>query len=248
MNEQKKLTIQMTIFFIIIVTLFTVIVLKEKQSTILLPKVEQKIDNYIDENYNSQELTKGKITINNDTYKIKITNKKNKNHCFYITYSNKKITDTYKEDYLEGKTLIKHLNNVIEKSIYEKTNKQYTIKINNTYDNFSDKIKEILQTEENLESLKIYTLETEITSLWNTSSITKNITNIMTNLNNKNITPKNYTFIITDKNDITKSVKITNLTIDNIEKNNLSIIINDIINNKQTSILTENQITYEYIN
>ena len=248
MNEQKKLTIQMTIFFIIIVTLFTVIVLKEKQSTILLPKVEQKIDNYIDENYNSQELTKGKITINNDTYKIKITNKKNKNHCFYITYSNKKITDTYKEDYLEGKTLIKHLNNVIEKSIYEKTNKQYTIKINNTYDNFSDKIKEILQTEENLESLKIYTLETEITSLWNTSSITKNITNIMTNLNNKNITPKNYTFIITDKNDITKSVKIINLTIDNIEKNNLSIIINDIINNKQTSILTENQITYEYIN
>lgn len=248
MNEQKKLTIQMTIFFIIIVTLFTVIVLKEKQSTILLPKVEQKIDNYIDENYNSQELTKGKITINNDTYKIKITNKKNKNHYFYITYSNKKITDTYKEDYLEGKNLIKHLNNVIEKSIYEKTNKQYTIKINNTYDNFSDKIKEILQTEENLESLKIYTLETEITSLWNTSSITKNITNIMTNLNNKNITPKNYTFIITDKNDITKSVKITNLTIDNIEKNNLSIIINDIINNKQTSILTENQITYEYIN
>ena len=46
---------------------------------------------------------------------MKVTNKLNKNHYFYITYSNKKITDTYKEDYLEGRTLLTKTSNNLEK-------------------------------------------------------------------------------------------------------------------------------------
>ena len=63
-------------------------------------------------------------------------------------------------------------------------------------------------------------IETEITTIWNNEIITNEITNIMTSLNNKNITPKNYTITITDKENITKAVKITNLSIKNIENNN----------------------------
>ena len=49
----------------------------------------------------------------------------------------------------------------------------------------------------------------------------------MTTLEKEKITPKNYTITITDKKDITKSVKITNLTTQNIENNNLDIVVCD---------------------
>ena len=248
MNEGKKLTLQMALFFLIVFVIFGTIIIKEKSTTLFLPKIENSLNNYINENYSFLELQKEEIDIKNNTYTMKVMNKNNKNHYFYINYSNKEITDTYKTDYIEGKSLLTHLNKSIEKTIYQKTNKKYTIKINNTLNNFSDKIKNLLLEEKNLESLKIYTVETEIISNWNSETITKNISDTMTTLNNENITPKNYTITITDENDITKSVIINNLTYDNIKNNNLTIIINDIINNKQTSILTENKITYEYLN
>ena len=132
-----------------------------------------------------------------------------------------------------------------KENLLEKKNK---VIINNTYDNYSSKEKERLLKEKNIETLPIYTIETEITTIWNDEIITNEITNIMTSLNNKNITPKNYTITITDKENITKAVKITNLSIKNIENNNLSMIINDIINNKKTNILSENKIAYKYLN
>lgn len=248
MNEARKLTMQMAIFFLIILVTFGTIIVKEKSSTLFLPKIENSLNNYIKENYNDLELEKEKITFKNNAYTMKVTNQKNKNHYFYIAYSNKKITDTYQTDYIEGKSLLNNLNTSLKNTIYEKTNITCTIEIINTLDMFSDKIKELLLSEKEVESLKIYTLKTEITTPWNSQSITENITTLMTNLEEKNITPKNYTIILTDQTDITKSVKISNLTTNNLKNDNLSTIINDIINNEKTSILTENNITYEYLN
>lgn len=248
MNEANKLTLQMALFFLIIFVIFGTIIIKEKSTTLFLPKIESSINEYISKNYSTLELTKEEITEKNNTFTMKVMNKTNNNLYFYISYSNKKITDTYQEDYVEGKTLINHLNKKIEKNIKEKTNYNCKAVINNTYNNFSEKVKQILLTEKNIESLKIYTLETEITTSWNYETITNNITNIMTTLEQNNITPKNYTITITDQNDITNAVKISNLTTKNLENNNLYIIINDIINNNNTTILSENNITYEYLN
>ena len=47
---------------------------------------------------------------------MKVKNIKNKNHYFYIKYSNKKITDTYKEDYIQGKSLLNEIQKNLEKS------------------------------------------------------------------------------------------------------------------------------------
>lgn len=248
MNEARKLTMQMAIFFLIILVAFGTIIVKEKSSTLFLPKIENSLNNYIKENYNDLELTKEKITFNNNAYTMKVTNPKNKNHYFYITYSNKKITDTYQTDYIEGKSLLSHLNTVLENTVYEKTNITCSIEITTSLNMFSDKIKKLLLSEEAVQSLKIYTLKTKIITPWESQSITSNITTLITNLEEKNITPKNYTIIVTDQNDITKSVKISNITTNNLKNDNLSIIINDIINNEKTSILTENNITYEYLN
>ena len=244
MNEAKKLTIQMSIFFLIIFVTLGTIIIKEKSTILFLPKIENSLNTYIKENYNDIEFEKSKVTYKNNTYSIKLMNKENNNLYFYITYSNKKITDTYQDDYVEGKSLITHLNSKIENIILNKIDKTYKVSINNTYNNFSDKVQEKLIKEENLESLKIYTLETNITTTWDTTSITNEITTLITNLEENNITPKNYTITITDSSDITQSVKITNLT----KNDNLNLIISDIINNEKTSILDENNITYEYLN
>ena len=248
MNEQNKLTLQMALFFLCVIVIFGTIVIKEKSNELFLPKIENSINEYINENYSTLELQKEKINIENNTFTMKVMNKTNNNLYFYITYSNKTITDTYQKDYVEGQSLINQLNKQIENTIKNKTNQNYNVTINSTYDNFSTKVKELLLKEENIETLKIYTVETEITTSWDYETITNNISTIMTTLENNNITPKNYTIIVTDQNDITKSVKISNLTTKNLENNNLMYIINDIINNNNTSILTENKITYEYLN
>ena len=244
MNEAKKLTLQMSIFFMIVFVVLSTIIIKEKSNIIFLPKIESTLNNYIEKNYKGLELDKSKIIYKNNQYKIKLMNKTNNNLYFYIKYSNKKITDTYQKDYIEGQSLIKHLNKKIEKTILEKTNNKYKVTINNTYNNFSNQVKEKLLTEENIESLKIYTLEIEFSTTWDTTSILNKITETINNLEDNSIFPKNFTIIINDISDITKSVKINNLT----KNNDLNLIINDIINNKETSILSENKITYEYLN
>lgn len=248
MKQEKKLILQMAIFFLIIFISLGTIVINEKRTSIFLPKIESSITAYLEKKYNNLELVKEKTKYENNTYTMKLKNPKNENHYFTIIYKNKEITDTYEEDYLKGKTLLSHLNKIIENKILKETNINTTITINNTFDNFSDKVKEKLLIEENIESLKIYTLETELTSTWTSNKITKNISDLMIALNNDKITPKNYTITITDETDITKSLKIKNLTYDSIKNNTLEIIISDIINNNETSILTENNITYEYLN
>lgn len=244
MNEAKKLTIQMTIFCTIIFVLLSTIIIKEKSTTLFLPKIENSLNKYITENYNELDLEKTEVTIKDNEYKIKLMNKTNNNLYFYITYSKKTITDTYQKDYIEGKSIITYLNKKLQDNISKKTKQNYKITINNTYDNFSNKIKKQILKEENLESLKIYTLEAEITSKLDNVLIANEINNLINNLEAKNITPKNYTIIINDLDKITKSIKINNIT----KNDDLNLIIDAIINKTETSILDNNKITYEFLN
>lgn len=247
MNEGKKLTIQMALFFLVIFVVFGTIVIKEKQNIIFLPKIENSISEYMNNTYQNLSLEKDKVTEKNNVFTMKVKNIKNKNHYFYIKYSNKKITDTYKTDYLEGKTILKHLSTKLEKDIYKETNISYKISFDNKFNNYSEKVQKLL-LEENIKTLKVYTIEKDRTTSWEINNITKILTDTMTTLEKKQFTPKNYTFIITNEKDITQSVKINNIKSSLINENKLQIIISDIINNNKSNILTENKITYEYLN
>ena len=247
MNEGKKLTIQMALFFLVIFVVFGTIVIKEKQNIIFLPKIENSISKYMNDTYQDLSLEKDKVTEENNVFTMKVKNIKNKNHYFYIKYSNKKITDTYKTDYLEGKTILKHLSTKLEKDIYKETNISYKVSFDNKFNNYSEKVQKLL-LEENIKTLKVYTIEKEITTSWEINNITKTISDTMTTLEKKQFTPKNYTFIITNEKDITQSIKINNLKSSLINENKLQIIISDIINNNKSNILAENKITYEYLN
>lgn len=247
MNEGQKLTLQMSIFFLISFVLLGTLVIKEKQNILFLPKIETSITNYISEKYKNLDINKSNVTEENNVFTMKVTNKNNKNHYFYISYSKKEISDTYKTDYLEGKTILTHLSNKLEKDIENKTNKKYEVTFDNTLNNYSDKVQNKI-IEENINDLKIYTIEKEIATTWDINTITNKISDTMTTLEKNNFTPKNYTITITNINDITNSIKIYNLKSSLLENNTLSIIINDIINEKQSSILKENKITYEHLN
>ena len=245
MNEKNKLMLQMGIFFIVVFGIFTYIVLNEKKSEILTPKVEEKLQSYIENNYATKKsnwkIGKVKYIKNSNKYQIKVTNTKNKDLYFYINYKKKKITDTYQKDYVEGN------------SLYKSFKEQYNKSIKNSKIVFTKKLNEYPTTianqmiYEDLKSLPVYNVEAELTTSNHTEkTIVNSITNFYNENKNLGYNPKEYTLTIVDENDITFSIKIENLT-ENLITNNINEIISAIIK-EDTNIIIKYSINYEYIN
>lgn len=242
MNKQKKLSLERGIFAFIVFVLLGVIVVTEKFGNIMIPKVTKKMNNYIEEKYKKLDIKTNVVTFKNTTYTMKVESKKNKHHYFYINYFNRKITDTYKKDYIEGKNLLNHIKKELKKEINDKTNTICDIEITSTLDKYTEQVQERIINEDNLLELKFFIVKKELLIKdWNEESITNKINSFIEKFDN--ITPKSYTITITNKDDITESIEIKNIT------NTLSKeIINDIINDNKSDLLKENKITYKYLN
>ena len=249
MNKQRRLLYGQALFTILIMVSLTLIIINEKKNIILIPKIEKKIDSYIEENYNDlKNINKSKITIKNNKYIVKISSEKNKNLYFYITYSNNKITDTYKKDYLEGKTLLNKIEKNLEEDIFNKINIKSKVIIDNKLNNYTDQIKEKI-IKEDIKEIKIYNIETSTNiNKWNENDITNNINTIINKIYSNNYNPKSISITITNNEDITESYKINNLNKDFINNKSNTQIINDIINNKETNLLKENNISFDKLN
>ena len=242
MNKQKKLSLERGIFVFIVFVVLGVIVVTEKFGSIMIPKVTKKIDNYIEENYKNLDIKKNDVTFKNTTYTMKVESKENKNHYFYINYYNRKITDTYKKDYLEGKNLLNHIKKKLKKEINSKTNTNCDIEITSTLDKYTDIVKEKIIKEDNLLELKFFIVKKELViDKWDEETITNKINKFLNKFTD--ITPKSYTITITNKEDITESIEIKNITKE-LDKD----IVSDIINDKKSDLLKENKITYKYLN
>ena len=249
MNKQRRLLYGQALFTILIMVSLTLIIINEKKNIILIPKIEKKIDSYIEEKYNDlKNINKSKITIKNNKYIVKISSEKNKNLYFYITYSNNKITDTYKKDYLEGKTLLNKIEKNLEEDIFNKINIKSKVIIDNKLNNYTDQIKEKI-IKEDIKEIKIYNIETSTNiNKWNKNDITNNINTIINKIYSNNYNPKSISITITNNEDITESYKINNLNKDFINNKSNTQIINDIINNKETNLLKENNISFDKLN
>lgn len=250
MKKQKQLLFARSIFLFIIVVAFGIILFSEKAGGILIPKAKEKINNYIDTKYKNEKdnFKLGKIKYKNTTYTMKISNKENKNHYFYINYYHKKIKDTYKKDYLEGKTLLNSIKKNLKKEIEKETSTSCEIIILNTLDKYTSPVQNRIIKEDNLKELKFYNLKKEVLiKNWNSKEITEKINKTISMYKENNITPKYYIITITNKDDITESIEIK-LTEDFINISSKEKIINDIINDNNSKILKENKITYKYLN
>lgn len=251
MKEQKKLTIKMAIFTFIIFVSFGIIILNEKSAPYYASRIHKKVLTYLNETY-KEEIETFSIDdtkYKNTKYTTKVKSKKNKNLYFIVTYNSKKTTDTYKKDYLEGKTLINTLEKNLEKDLNNKYKKDFKITFYKTLNAHSDQVKEHIITKNTFKDLKVYTLETTINSKWNTNAIGKSLIDLNTKLKEENITPKNYQITLTNTNNLTKSVKVNNITSEQIENITLlNDIISAIIKDENSDILKENNITYKYLN
>ena len=242
MNKQKKLSFERGIFVFIVFVLLGVIVVTEKFGSIMIPKATKKINNYIEENYKDLNLKTNEVTFKNTTYTMKVESKENKNHYFYINYYNRKITDTYKKDYVEGKNLLNHIKKKLKKTITNKTNTNCDIEITSTLNKYTDVVRNRIIKEDNLLELKFYIIKKELViDKWDEETITNRINDFLEKFSN--ITPKSYTITITNKDDLTESIEIKN-----ISKEVNKEIISDIINDEKSNLLKENKITYKYLN
>lgn len=251
MKEQKKLTLGMAIFTFIIFVAFGVVILNEKSAPYFIPRIEKKLLTYIDEKYKDEkeDFTISKTKYEKTKYQLKITNKKNKNLYFTIYYDQKNIKDTYKEDYQEGKTLLTTLSKNLEKSLTNTYKQQFKVIIPKTLNKYSSQVRDNLIVKNNLKNLKIYTLETTFNVKWNTNDIGNKLITLNNDLKQQELTPKIYKITITNIKDITQSIKISNLTSQVIEDSTtLSSIISDIINNENSELLKQNNISYKYLN
>ena len=250
MNKQKRLLLGRNIFLLIIIITFGIIIISEKSSTILIPKAEEKFNNYLEKTYpNQKDFIKHPVTYNNTVFSMKISSKKNKHHYFYLEYHNHKITDTYKKDYLEGKQLLNNIKNKMEKNINNKTNIQTEVIIPNTLNNYTDEVQERIINEDNLLSLKFYIIKTNLLiKNWTEEEITKEIVKTINNYLNKDINPKFFTIIITNNKDITQSIEINDIKEDFIKNIDKEKIIGAIIDGEENKLLSDNRITYKYLN
>ena len=247
MNSKNSLLIGRGIFTIILIVAFGLVIMNEKKGDLLKTKVSSKLNSYIETNYNDfNSFVKKEITYQNDIFTQKITSKKNKKLYFLIKYKNKEITDTYKKDYEEGNTLLTTLNNELSKEVQKQTKEECQVKNITTLDKYSEKIQERIIKEEELLSLKYYYISKELEiSNWNAQEITKQIENFMNNIKEKEITPKYYEITITNKEDITTSIVISNITEEFLTNNNKEQIIKDILDNKNTNLVKESKITFQ---
>ena len=246
MNKQTKLVLERSIFFTFVFVCFGLIIINEKQDLFITKRVEKKLNDYIEKKYNKLNLDKSPIKYKNTTFTIKLSSKDNINYFFYVKYSNKKITDTYKDDYVKGKSFLKYIEKKLNKEIIKNTSTQCKISINTSFDKMRDIIKERLLNEEDLIHLKIYDIEKDLMiENWNSTEITDNINNLIYKYNENNITPKSFQIRITNKKDITESITIKNIKNNFISIQNNEQIIKDILKNNNTSLLKQYEITYE---
>ena len=100
MKREKQLFWARNVFAFIVFVTLGVIVVTEKAKEVLIPKVQEKMEEYIETNYPDikEEVNLEKITVSNKVYTMKVSSKKNENWFFYLTYKNKKITDSYQKD------------------------------------------------------------------------------------------------------------------------------------------------------
>lgn len=240
----------MGLLFLFTIVSFGIIILNEKRHIVILPRVEQKMIDYTKNNYSKiysdLKKTKTKYNIHNKTYYIKYYNILNNNLYFMVKYKNRKITDTYKNDYLEGKTLLTHNEKTLIKNFSnDKKIKNLKIKHTRKLNNYSKLMQDKIINNKDLKKLSIYDISCTINiDKFEKEDIINSINYFYQYILKNNYNPKTYSIVLKNKNNIGKKIIINKLTKKNI-LNDLNTIISGILNNEN---LSNYNITYKYNN
>ncbi len=236
--SKNKLIIEMAIFTAFLFVSFSLIIINEKSKDFLAPKVEEKFKKYIDKTYSSkkQEFKYKKTKYNRklERFEMKIENTTNSNLYFMLYYKNKKITSSYKKDYVEGKTLLSYWQNNIEKKINSKKYPEVKALFSKNLNQYNNDDYRLLLTSKEPNYLPSYelTVTLEVAKL-DKVKITQAINDFYIYIKGKNISPKYFNFkvICSSTQD---SINIKKLSESDI-LSSLDEIIRDIILKKSSN-------------
>ncbi len=239
MHEKNKLTLGMGFLFFFVIVSFGLIIINEKKVSFLLPQIDKKINTYLKTNYENEleklKINKTKYDLKCNCYKAKVFNKNNKKLFFEITYARKKIKDTYKVNYKQGKTLLGTIENTLTKEL-QQNKKDNTLKviIPKTLDEFNPSIREEIINSNDFKNLNIYKIEDEfLITDWNFNTINNSIIDFHKQIIASKFKPISYDFYITNKSNPGESFQITNLKTDYINNQTLNELIPAIKNNNK---------------
>lgn len=245
--NKKTLVYARGLFLLIIIVSLGLIIVNEKKGELLSHKIDKKFNSYIETNFAGQDFKKSNITFKNNIFKIKLSHPKNDNHYFYLTYSNGDLKDTYQKDYVEGNNLLNTNTEEIQNSIKEKTTIDCEVIPTNSLNEYNSLVQDKIINNDT-KDLKYYYIKKELVlDNFKEDNIVTEITKIISKIS-KDFTPKYYSITIIDKNDITKTIEINNLTEDFINNINNKQIIKDILDNKNSELVQKSKITFKYMN
>ena len=240
---------QMIMFFFVIILCFGLLIIKTKSSEFKQNKLKEKFDFYLKDKHSDiyDDIKILKTYKKGDTYYSKVVNKNNNKLYFNLSYKNKKISSTYKNDYLEGKTLLKYyegiINNELKKknknSLYSNINISFDIKLNEC----SDLIyKRLLDNKYNI---PIYTINFEKNIIFDSVIINSEIVNLSNYVTKLGFNPKYYNLTLNDQNNLTNTMSIK-FKSDIINLKTLDIGTSIVNNDKKT--LEKYSIEVKYLN
>lgn len=248
MSSKNQLISSMWIFTTIIVILFSIIIINEKKYIFLEEKIEKRLISYINNHYkeikNNLIVKKIKYSQKDYSYRIKLCHKENKNLYFYVIYKKKKISSTYKKDYVEGNSLLSYYQKTFEKELNKGRKSKTTIVFSKSLDHYTNDVYEkILQNQ--IKDLPIYKIKTELKpSSFQEDVITTAIKDYYKELSLLGYHAKSieFTFLF---DDISQSFTLKNMT-NELINNNTKEIISGIIN-RDEDIMKQYPIIYKYI-
>ena len=247
-KTESKLYFEMIIFFFIIILCFGLLIIKEKGNSYKKNKINERIDDYIESEYkdNINNIVSSKIKQDKNTYYKIVYNSSNKDLNFKVTYKNKKITSTYKKDYLEGKSLFsvleKNMNDKLKKVNSDNYYKGLKITYNLTLNNCTDSIKSKLISGDY--NLSLYTVNDKRSITLTKEVLQSEIMKLHNYMISLNLIPKDYNLTYTDINNETKSINI--IVSEETLKNNVDV--GRIIIENDEKNLNLNNIKVKYLN
>ena len=211
-DKEKKMFVQMIMFFFVIILCFGLIVIKTKSDYFKEEKLNKKFDLYLKDNYSDiyDDVKILKTYNKNGTYFAKVVNKNNKNLYFNISYKTKKIYSSYKTDYLEGKTLFNYYEKILNEELKKKNKSSEYQSITISFDTKLNECSELIYKRllDNKYNIPIYTINLEDNILFDSISINNEITNINNYINKIGFNPKYYNLTLNDQKNLTNTMSV----------------------------------------
>lgn len=249
--SKNKLIIEMTIFTIFLFIAFGTIIINEKSKEFLLPKIDKKLNQYVQKEYkeikNDFLIGETKYNMKNSSFEMIIQNKKNKDLYFIISYKNKKIKSSYKKDYLEGRTLLSQLEKDLKKKIVSNQYPNIDIKFTKTLNQYNHSLHDTILSNDDIHTLNIYDISVNVSSKnFHHNELVSTINNFYQYIEKKHYNPRYYHINITNSSNTEEKIEISNLSKKEI-MDNTKEIINGIMTNDE-SIKDQFSIDYHYNN